>query len=72
MRVEYGGAKGPVREIHSGSGYLSQDGAVQVLGTREAPTAVWVRWPGGKEMSVKAGGARELEIGLDGQGRVVK
>jgi hypothetical protein len=73
MRIEYDGGKGPMREIHSGSGYLSQDGAVQVLGTREAPTAVWVRWPGGKETSVKApAGARELEIGVNGQGRVVK
>ena len=73
LRIEYNGGSGPVREIHSGSGYFSQDGAVQVLGMREAPTAVWVRWPGGKETSVKApGGARELEISVDGQGRVVK
>jgi len=73
LRVEYSGGKGPVREIHSGSGYLSQDGAVQVLGLREAPTAVWVRWPGGKETSVKApDSARELEISVDGHGTVVK
>ena len=73
LRIEFSGGKGPVREVHSGSGYLSQDGAVQVLGMREAPTAVWVRWPGGRETSVKApGGARELEISVDGEGRVVK
>ena len=73
MRLEFAGGKGPVKEIHSGSGYLSQDGAVQVLGARETPAAVWVRWPGGKETSVKAAsGVRELEIGVDGQGRVVK
>jgi len=73
VRLEYNGGKGPVREIHAGSGYLSQDGAVQVLGMREAPTAVWVRWPGGKETSVKTtAGARELEISVDGQSRVVK
>jgi len=73
LRIEYNAGKGPVREIHSGSGYLSQDGAVQVLGVREAPTAVWVRWPGGKETSVKASGSmHELEISVDGQDRVVK
>jgi len=73
LRLEYSGSKGPVREIHAGSGYLSQDGAVQVLGMREAPTAVWVRWPGGKETSAKVpAGARELEIGIDGQARVLK
>jgi hypothetical protein len=71
--VEYNGSKGPVREVHAGSGYLSQDGAVQVLGIREAPAAVWVRWPGGKETSAKVpSGARELEIGVDGQTRVLK
>ena len=73
LRIEYNAGKGPAREIHSGSGYLSQDGAVQVLGMREAPTAVWVRWPGGKETSVKASGSmHELEISVDGQDRVVK
>jgi hypothetical protein len=73
LRLEYNGSKGPLREIHAGSGYLSQDGAVQVLGTREVPAAIWVRWPGGKETSTKvAEGARELEIGIDGQTRVLK
>ncbi|MCG8605965.1 ASPIC/UnbV domain-containing protein, partial [bacterium] len=38
---------GPAREIHAGSGYLSQDSAVQVMGLSGPPKAVWVRWPGG-------------------------
>ncbi|HEV2672246.1 MAG TPA: ASPIC/UnbV domain-containing protein, partial [Gemmatimonadales bacterium] len=42
---------GPVREIQAGSGYWSQNGAVQILGRAEGeqPTALWVRWPGGRE-----------------------
>ncbi|MGH7528867.1 MAG: FG-GAP repeat domain-containing protein [Gemmatimonadales bacterium] len=47
MRLVYRDGRGPAREIHAGSGYWSQDGAIQVLGQREQPVAVWVRWPGG-------------------------
>ena len=48
MRLVFGNRKGPVREIHAGSGYWSQDGAVQVLSTPEPPKQIWVRWPGGR------------------------
>ena len=47
MRLKFGSFWGPAREIHSGSGYWSQDGAIQVLGLREAPSELSVRWPGG-------------------------
>ena len=49
VRVVYEESRGPSREIQAGSGYWSVNGAVQVLGLREAPVAVWVRWPGGAE-----------------------
>jgi hypothetical protein len=51
MRLRYGdqGGDGPVREVQAGSGYWSQNGAVQVLGRAGEPTALWVRWPGGQE-----------------------
>ncbi|MEK7403032.1 MAG: FG-GAP-like repeat-containing protein [Gemmatimonadota bacterium] len=52
MRLRYGDRSGPVREVQAGSGYWSQDGAVQVLGRAGEPTALWVRWPGGREQSV--------------------
>ena len=39
---------GPAREIHAGSGYWSQDSAVQILGRRDAPGVVRIVWPGGK------------------------
>ncbi len=53
MRLRYGGgeAAGPVREIQAGSGYWSENGAVQVLGRARAPSALWVRWPGGGEQT---------------------
>jgi hypothetical protein len=47
VRLQYGAEAGPAREVQSGSGYWSQNGAIQVLGRRGAATAVWVRWPGG-------------------------
>jgi len=52
IRLEYGDRAGPVREIQAGSGYWSQNGAVQVLGRAGRPTALWVRWPGGREQVV--------------------
>ncbi|MCI0540489.1 MAG: FG-GAP-like repeat-containing protein, partial [Verrucomicrobiales bacterium] len=48
VRLRFGERWGPAREIHAGSGYWSQDSAVQVLGTSGPPTKLWVRWPGGK------------------------
>ena len=35
VRVVYGERMGPVREIQAGSGYWSQNGAVQVFGLRQ-------------------------------------
>jgi hypothetical protein len=49
IRLRYEGKEGPVREIQAGSGYWSQNGAVQVLGRSGEPAALWVRWPGGRE-----------------------
>src|SRR5437870_3679443 len=51
LRLVYEGSRGPAREVHGGSGYWSQDGPIQVLGLEEGKqaTAVWVRWPGGRE-----------------------
>ena len=65
VRLVYEGSRGPAREIHGGSGYWSQDGAIQVLGVEEGkrPVAVWVRWPGGSETVVPLlPGQREITI----------
>ena len=67
MRLLFGTNSGPVREIHAGSGYWSQDSAVQVMGLAEAATAVWVRWPGGKTTTVDIPpGVREVIIDQNG------
>ena len=52
LRVMYGKRMGPVREVQAGAGYWSQNGAVQVFGLSDIPTAVWVRWPGGATSTV--------------------
>jgi hypothetical protein len=63
MRLFFGQKAGPVREIHAGSGYWSQDSAGQVMGTPETPTRIWVRWPGGKTVTMDiAPNTREIEV----------
>jgi hypothetical protein len=63
LRIVYDGPRGPAREVHGGSGYWSEDGAVQVLGIEDGkgPVALWIRWPGGVETTVSlAAGQREV------------
>ena len=73
LRLRFGQRQGPVREIHAGSGYWSQDSAVQVLATPEPPTQIQVRWPGGK---VVAGpvpdAASEITVNPEGQINAVR
>ncbi len=71
VRLGSGGKWGPLREIHAGSGYWSQDSAIQVLSTASAPTQISVRWPGGKTTTndLPAGAA---EIAVTDAGQVVK
>jgi hypothetical protein len=68
MRLKSGDHFGPVREVHGGGGYWSQDSPVQVLTGGDRPLEVWVRWPGGKSYTVPVPpGAAEIQIGVDGQ-----
>jgi hypothetical protein len=65
LRLRYGEAAGPVREIQAGSGYWSQNGGIQVLGKSAEPTALWIRWPGkgGREQVVPlARGQRQITV----------
>jgi enediyne biosynthesis protein E4 len=58
---------GPAREIHAGSGYWSEDSAVEVLGGAQAATQLWVRWPGGKiTTSPVPKEAKEISVHEDG------
>ena len=73
LRLLSGQRRGPAREIHAGSGYWSQDSAVQVLGASEPPTQIWVRWPGGKTTSSDIpNGAKGIEVDVSGKVTVVK
>ena len=68
IRVSYGERMGPAREIHAGSGYWSQDSAVQVFGGLESAGKVWVRWPGGKTVTAEIPkGAKEVTIDAGGK-----
>ena len=67
LRLAFGQKLGPAREIHGGSGYWSQDSAVQVLSTPEPPTQLHIRWPGGRDqvLAIPAG-ALEIAVAHDG------
>ena len=66
-RAVYGSRMGAVREIQAGSGYWSENGAVQVFGGTQMPTEIWVRWPGGAESRTPvAAGAREVTVAAGG------
>ncbi|HEY2953563.1 MAG TPA: VCBS repeat-containing protein [Verrucomicrobiae bacterium] len=67
VRLMFGDKAGPAREIRGGSGYWSQDSAVQVLSLPTAPSALWVRWPGGRATSnAIPTGAREVIVDASG------
>jgi hypothetical protein len=70
VRLRFRERWGPAREVHCGSGYWSQDSAVQVMGTPEPPTAVWVRWPGGKAQQVDVPrGAHEVKVVMNAEAK---
>jgi hypothetical protein len=73
IRLRYGQRQGPVREIHAGSGYWSQDSAVLVLGTPVPPTQIWVRWTGGKtNVADIPPGAGEISVNVSGEVKAVR
>jgi hypothetical protein len=67
IRMVMGSRLGPARELHAGSGFRSQDASDTVLATPETPTAVEVRWPGGRVQRHEwPKGAAAVVIGNDG------
>jgi hypothetical protein len=67
LRPIAGDHTGPACEIHAGSGYWSQDSAVQIFAGVPAPDRLSVRWPGGKVVtSILPRDAREVTIGVTG------
>ena len=72
LRLGAGQHFGPAREIHGGSGYWSQDSAVQVMSLSERPDALWVRWPGGAVTSAAVPAeAREVRMDYRGELKVI-
>jgi enediyne biosynthesis protein E4 len=68
LRVITGERRGPVREVQGGSGYLSQNSAIQVLSIPGAEARIWVRWPGGRETTTEVpAGAKEITIDAEGK-----
>jgi hypothetical protein len=73
LRLWSGTTPGPIREIHGGSGYWSQDAPTQVMASPGAATDLEVLWPGGKTTrgSLPAGAA-ECVVSSDGAIRAVR
>ncbi len=62
LRLKSGARLGAAREVHAGSGYWSQDGAVQIMGGT-GPAQILVRWPGGQTTTTEIPpGAREITV----------
>jgi len=73
IRLQSGNRAGPAREIHAGSGYWSQDSAVQILALLPEPMRLWVRWPGGQTNTFEVpDGARDVEVSPAGRLRIVQ
>src|SRR5206468_1446633 len=73
LRLVSGGKSGPAREVRAGSGYWSQDSAVQVLALSGGPARLQVRWPGGGVVTAEVPpGAREVTMDLNGRLTAVK
>jgi len=73
MRLQMAERMGPLREIHAGSGYWSQDSSVTVLATAAEPTGIWVRWPGGGVITAALPrAAREITIDSTGKLEVLR
>ncbi|MCI0745248.1 MAG: VCBS repeat-containing protein [Verrucomicrobia subdivision 3 bacterium] len=73
LRVQRESRAGPVREIHAGSGYWSQDSTVQVMAQPEPGSRLIVRWPGGRTTSVEVPvKAREIVVGMSGLEKTVE
>ncbi|MBU6401098.1 MAG: VCBS repeat-containing protein, partial [Verrucomicrobia bacterium] len=70
LRLVWNQRRGPLREVQAGSGYWSQNSAVQLLGASTPPTGIWIRWPGGRVISAPIpAGAREIAVNPQGQVR---
>ena len=63
IRLQFDKGDGAVREVHAGSGYWSQDAAVQVMALPGPARKIRIDWPGGgrSELEIPPG-AGEIEV----------
>ena len=57
LRLEFQDGLGPVREIHGGGSYFSQDSPIQIMGFTQPPLALHVLWPGNSRQRVELDGS---------------
>jgi hypothetical protein len=69
LRLGFGEKWGPAREVHAGSGYWSQDSAVQVMAVPEQPTRIEVLWPASKR-TISPIPSQATAISVDSAGNV--
>ena len=62
LRPVVGSALGPLQEVQAGSGHFSQSSFEQVISTVPRPTALWIRWPGGKDPPSRSQGDRNRAV----------
>ena len=63
LRLRFDAGEGPVREVHAGSGYGSQDSAVQILALASPARKIRIDWPGGARSELEIPpGAGEIEV----------
>ncbi|MBK9137512.1 MAG: VCBS repeat-containing protein [Verrucomicrobia bacterium] len=68
LRLRFGDRFGPARELRASAGYWSQDSPVVVLATPTPPTALEIRWPGGKVTTTPlAEGTRTITVDIEGR-----
>ena len=73
VRLGFGEKWGPSREVHAGSGYWSQDSAIQVMALPQPASRIQVQWPGGKTtVSDLPASALEISVNSSGQVKVLK
>ncbi len=73
LRIRAGGKEGPVREIHGGSGYWSQDAPSQVLAVPSRPAVLLVQWRDGrKQVFDVPERALAISVSADGSMKTLK
>jgi hypothetical protein len=67
LRLDFGDHLGPIQEVQAGSGFWSQNSAVQVLGGGSNAVGIQARWPGGKTVTGKLPArAKSIEVSSAG------